>query len=90
MPNRGVRVIIPRMGETIRLVTTVLPGGRVEVDNADLAEGEVVDVLITPHVAAERRQAFVDYLKSLPSRRSPAEWRKLEEDLQAERDAWDC
>jgi hypothetical protein len=75
------------MAAARRITTTVLPGGRVEVDLPGLSAGQSVDVLVIPHASKEEGKRFLELLRSLPPR-SPAEWERFEKDFQAEREAW--
>jgi hypothetical protein len=70
--------------------TVVLPGGQVVLSVPELAAGEMLDVTLTTiQPTIERRQAFLQHLKSLPVSRSAEEWREYEREMQAERDAWE-
>jgi hypothetical protein len=77
------------MAAARRISTTVLPGGKVAVEIPEFKAGQKVDVLVIPQATESDRKSFHQLLKSLPSRRSPAEWEAFEKDFQAERDAWD-
>jgi hypothetical protein len=77
------------MAAAKRITTTVLPGGRVEIQTPDLAVGQSVDIVVIPRSTLEQRKSFYSYLHSLPSRRTPAEWEQFEREFHAERDAWD-
>jgi hypothetical protein len=76
------------MAAARRITTTVLPGGRVEVDLPGLTVGQSVDVMVIPHASKDQCRQFLELLRSLPSH-SQADWEKFEKDFQAEREAWD-
>ena len=75
------------MQEALRLKTTVLPGGRIEVVDRSLPVGEPVDVVVTRSPASSRRSA-VDILSEAPGHRlfkTPADVASY---LKDERAAW--
>lgn len=77
------------MATTIRVQTTVLPGGRVEIASAELLVGQPVEVTITVPTPAVKIGIY-DFLQSLPpSSRSAEEWEQFEREFQEERNSWD-
>ena len=78
------------MSGPLHIRTQVLAGGRVELSDPELAEGEVVDVVVTPIAPSlEKREAFVRFLRGLPSNRTLQEWEQFERYYQTERDSWE-
>ncbi len=76
------------MQKTLHLKTTVLPGGRIEIVDQDLSEGETVDVVVTPSAAAARRSA-VDILAEGPGQRLFKTAEDVDSYIQAERESWE-
>ncbi len=79
------------MARTYRLQATVLPGHRIEVTTPDVEVGRRVEVIVLAElgepVAVESWQRLLD---RLPARaRTEAEWREIDRQFAAERDAWD-
>lgn len=75
----------------LHATTKVLPGKRIEIDAADLREGQSVDVFVVARPdETHHRHSLADFLESLPpSNRTKEEWQEFEREFQAERDAWD-
>ena len=78
------------MQTALRIATTVLPGGKIEVADAQLPSGEAVDVIVLlPEPAPARRRSVVDVLAEAPGRilfRTAAD---VDAYLNTERDAWE-
>jgi hypothetical protein len=79
--------------ETIELTTTVLPGGRLEVVDSRLHEGDSVQVLLKPMSRVvppgdDPMDAIMD-APLPPERRSFRTSEELEAYLEEERNAWD-
>ncbi len=76
---------------TVKQIVRVQPGHRVEVVVPELAEGELVDVVIEPcgrpTVQHESVLAFIDSLPDGP--RAFPTWDEYEQHLRQERDSWD-
>ena len=53
------------MQKTLHIRTTVLPGGRIEIVDQQLTEGENVEVVVSPAPTRKRRSA-VDILAEAP------------------------
>ena len=77
------------MPEAVHTRATVLPGGRIEITDPTLPEGETVDVmLLLP--PAQRRRSMRELIESFPpGPRAVATWEEYERHLKEERDAWD-
>ena len=76
------------MQKVLHLKTTVLPGGRIEIVNRDLSEGETVDVVVTPSASPPRRSA-VDILAEGPGQRLFKTAEDVDSYIQAERESWE-
>ena len=76
------------MQKTLHLKTTVLPGGRIEIIDQDLLEGEAVDVVVTPSASPPRRSA-VDILAEGPGQRLFKTAEDVDSYIQAERESWE-
>jgi hypothetical protein len=76
---------------SIKQIARVLPGHRVEVVAPELAEGDLVDVVLLPRttgaISAQSAVAFLDALPDGP--RAFATWEDYEQHLQQEKDAWE-
>ena len=77
---------------SIRQVVRVQPGHRVEFVAPELAEGELVSVLVQrcdqqPATCHESVVAFIDSLPNGP--RAFLTWEEYEQHLRQERDSWD-
>lgn len=73
---------------TRRLKTTVLEGGRIEIELPELDPGQVVDVLIEANGGGRKLTAF-ENLQRYPAQpifRTPEE---VDRFIQSERDSWD-
>ena len=75
------------MQEALRVKTTVLPGGRIEVADRSLPVGEPVDVVVTHSPASSGRSA-VDILSEAPGHRLFKTASDVESYLKDERAAW--
>ena len=76
------------MQKALHLKTTVLPGGRIEIVDQDLSEGETVDVVVTPSAATPQRSA-VDILAEGPGQRLFKTAADVDSYIQAERESWE-
>ena len=76
------------MQKALHLRTTVLPGGRIEIVDRDLTEGDTVDVVVTPSASPPRRSA-VDILAEGPGQRVFKTAADVDSYLQAERESWE-
>jgi hypothetical protein len=78
------------MQAALRLATTVLPGGKIEVVDPQLPSGEAVDVIVLlSEPPSARRHSVVDVLSEAPGQilfRTAAD---VDTYLNAERDAWE-
>ena len=76
------------MQKTLHLKTTVLPGGRIEIIDQGLTEGEAVDVVVTPSASPPRRSA-VDILAEGPGQRLFKTAADVDSYIQTERESWE-
>ncbi|MCY4560082.1 MAG: hypothetical protein OXF79_27720 [Chloroflexi bacterium] len=76
------------MYKPLRLTTTVLSGGRIEIVDLDLPEGETVDVVVTPSVPTPRRSAL-DILAEAPGQCLFNTAEEVDAYIQAERESWE-
>jgi hypothetical protein len=77
---------------TIRVQTTVLPGGKIEIETPQLTEGQSVDVTIDVPFSTGLRpgQQLLEFFRSLPPiPRTTDDWNEIDREIRAERDAWD-
>ena len=77
------------MQSALRIKTTVLPGGKIEVVDETLQAGESVDVIVLPQRAATARQSAVDILAGAPGHRLFHTAEEVDASIKKERDAWD-
>lgn len=76
------------MQKVLHLKTTVLPGGRIEIVDADLPVGESVDVVVR-HAPKSPLRSAIDILAEAPGQRVFKTADEVESYLKAERDSWD-
>ena len=77
------------MQSALRITTTVLPGGKIEVVDETLQAGESVDVIVLPQRASAARQSAVDILAGAPGHRLFHTAEEVDASIKKERDAWD-
>ena len=81
------------MATTIRIQTTVLPGGKIEVAVPGAAAGQPVEVTVTvpdPVPTDKPPMGIYDLIMSFgPSTKTAEEWEQFEREFQAEKDSWD-
>lgn len=77
------------MQSALRIKTTVLPGGKIEVIDDTLQAGESVDVIVLPQRALTARQSAVDILAEAPGHRLFHTVEEVDATIEKERDAWD-
>ncbi len=77
------------MQSALRIKTTVLPGGKIEVVDETLQAGESVDVIVLPQRVATARQSAVDILAGAPGHRLFHTAEEVDASIKKERDAWD-
>ena len=75
------------MQRPLHLQTTVLPGGKIVIVDQDLADGEIVDILVTASSSAPRRSA-VDVLAEAPGHRLFGTAQDVTNYLESERESW--
>ena len=76
------------MQKSLHIRTTVQPGGRVEVLDQELTEGESVDVVISPTPAPTGR-SIMEILNSGPERRLFQTAKEVKAYLAEEKASWD-
>ena len=77
------------MQSALRIKTTVLPGGKIEVVDDTLQAGESVDVIVLPQRASTVRQSAFDILAGAPGHRLFHTAEEVDAAIKKERDAWD-
>ena len=78
------------MQKVLHLRTTVLPGGRIEIVDQDLSEGETVDVVVTASVPTPTpRRSIMEILNSGPERRLFQTAEEVRAYLAEEKASWD-
>jgi hypothetical protein len=81
------------MPTTIHVRTTVLPGGKVEVEVPGATAGQAVEVVVTvpdPVPADKPPMGIYDLIMSFkPSSKTAEEWEQFDREFQAEKDSWD-
>ena len=76
------------MPKTLRIRTTVQPGGRVEFASPELEAGQTVEVVVTPTPTTPRRSA-VDILADAPGQRLFKTAKEVDDYIREERESWD-
>lgn len=76
------------MQKALHIRTTVLPGGKIEIVDQDLTEGETVDVVVTPSATTPRRSAL-DILAEAPGQRLFKTGKEVDDYIKEERASWD-
>ena len=76
------------MQKTLHIRTTVQPGGKIEIVDQELTEGESVDVVVSPAPAVERR-SVVDILDEAPGHRLFKTGKEVDDYIKEERASWD-
>lgn len=76
------------MQKTLRLRTTVLPGGWVEFASPDLIVGQTVEVVVL-HESADVGRSVMEILNSGPEKRLFKSAEEVREYLAAEKASWD-
>lgn len=76
------------MHQTIRVTTTILPGGKIEIGNLHLQPGDSVDVVIVPRERPlSARCSAIDILAEAPGHRLFKDAAEVDVYRQAERDS---
>lgn len=76
------------MHATLRLITSVLPGGRIEITDTQLHEGDSVDVIIQP-AAKGKRESILDVLAQAPGQLAFKTVAEVDAYLHQERQQWE-
>lgn len=75
------------MNETLHITTTVLPGGRIVVEDPGLSEGDEVHVAVSPATPKAGRSAM-QILADSPGTSSFENAEQVDDYIQKERDSW--
>ena len=76
------------MQKALRIRTTVLPGGKIEIADQELTEGESVDVVISPTPASAARSAW-EIISEGPGQRLFKTAKEVDDYIAEERASWD-
>ena len=76
------------MQKTLRIRTTVLPGGRVEIVSPELEAGQTVDVVVL-HESSVKGRPIMEILNSGPERRLFQTAEEVRTYLAEEKASWD-
>ena len=76
------------MQKALHIRATVQPGGKIEIVDQELTEGETVDVVVTPSAPRARRSA-VDILTEAPGQRLFKTAKEVDGYIKEERASWD-
>ena len=78
------------MDKAVRLHTTVLAGGRIDVTAPELDAGQQVEVIFLAAGGTQPKLSMLDFMRSFkPPVRTAADWQRIDREFQEERDAWD-
>lgn len=78
------------MQSALRLTTRVQAGGKIEVSDTQLPEGEPVDVIVLfPQPGETARRSVVDILAEAPGHLAFQTAEEVDAYLREERDAWE-
>ena len=77
------------MQKAIYLKATVLPEGKIEIEDTGLQEGESVDVIVTRSEKTSPRRSIFDIIEDSPGQRIFKSAADVEEYLKSERASWD-
>jgi hypothetical protein len=78
------------MDAALRITTTVLPGGKIELADPVLPAGEAVDVIVLfPQAPAPPRRSVVDVLAEAPGGLLFRTAEDVDNYLREERDSWE-
>ena len=76
------------MQKALRIRTTVLPGGKIEIADQELTEGESVDVVISPAPVPAARSAW-EIISEGPGQRLFKTAKEVDDYIAEERASWD-
>jgi hypothetical protein len=77
------------MQAALRLTTLVQPGGKIEITDSQLPDGQAVDViLLFPQQADASRRSVVEVLAEAPGHLAFQNAEEVDTYLREERDAW--
>ena len=75
------------MRETLHLKTTVLPGGKIEIRNGELREGESVEIVVLRSETTGRK-SILDVLAEAPGKTLFQTAAEADSYMRSERDSW--
>ena len=75
------------MRETLHIKATVLPGGKIEIRNGALREGESVEIVILRSETTGRR-SILDILAEAPGKTMFQTAEEVDSYIRSERDSW--
>ena len=79
------------MKSALHVKTSVMPGGKIEVTDQALPDGEEVEVIVLlPEPETAARRSVMDILAEAPGHRQFKTKADVDVYLQQEREAWDC
>ena len=76
------------MRETLHLRATVLPGGKIEIRNGALREGESVEIVVL-RPDATRRKSILDILAEAPGKTMFQTAEEVDSYIRSERESWE-
>ncbi len=77
------------MQSALRMTTLVQPGGKIEVTNTQLPEGQAVEVIVLLPSAAVPRRSILEVLAEAPGHLAFQSADEVDAYLREERDAWE-
>ncbi len=78
------------MSSAVRVKTTILPGGRIEITDPHFLPGESVEVIvIAPHLPSVKARSVVDILDEAEGHRLFKTAEEVDAYLLKERESWD-
>lgn len=78
------------MQSAMHLKTTILPGGKIELNNLTVQVGEWVDVFVVlPHFSTTQRRSALDILAESPGQRQFKTVEEVDSHIREERNSWE-
>ena len=79
------------MQSALRVQTTILPGGRIEISNPQLRSGENVEliILLPSTVPTTKKRSALDIIREAPGHRLFKSAEDVDHYLREERDSWE-
>ena len=75
------------MQKELHVTTTVLPGGRIEIVNEELREGDDVEVVVL-HTPTKSKRSALDIIQGAPGQRLFKSAEEVDAYLRNERSSW--